>query len=77
VHVWPRNRRLGLVLAAWTALVWLSVVYLGEHYVADVLGGVAYACAGLLLVRRWRRVMRGPGLREPAHFPRDDARLVA
>jgi len=27
----------------------------GEHYVVDVLAGVAYAAAGLLLVAGWSR----------------------
>lgn len=55
VQVWLRSRGLGVLLGAWTALVWLSVVYLGEHYVIDVLGGIIYACAALLVVAAWRR----------------------
>jgi hypothetical protein len=34
---------------------WLSIVYLGDHYVIDVIGGVAYACAALVLLAEWRR----------------------
>ncbi len=61
VQVWLRSRGLGVLLAAWTALVWLSVVYLGEHYVVDVFGGVVYAGAALLVVAwwRWRTSARG------------------
>jgi membrane-associated phospholipid phosphatase len=55
LHVWPRSRRLGIFLAAWTVVVWLAVVYLGEHYVIDVLGGVGYATAAVLAVAWWRR----------------------
>jgi len=29
---------------------WFSAVYLGEHYVVDVLGGIAYATAAFLAV---------------------------
>jgi membrane-associated phospholipid phosphatase len=60
VHVWRRNWRWGLALAGWTAVVWLSVVYLGEHYVVDILGGIAYAAVALLVVAGWhfRRAFR-------------------
>jgi len=58
VHVWARNWRLGVALALWTFIVWVSVVYLGEHYVVDVLGGVAYAVVGMLLVWLWHRATR-------------------
>jgi membrane-associated phospholipid phosphatase len=54
-HAWARDRRVGLALAGWTLAVWLSVVYLGEHYVVDIAGGVTYAVAGLLAVAWWRR----------------------
>jgi membrane-associated phospholipid phosphatase len=32
--------------------VWFSTIYLGEHYVIDVIGGVAYATVAFLLVER-------------------------
>ena len=35
----------------WAIVVWVVVVYLGEHYVADVLGGIAYATIAVLIVR--------------------------
>jgi membrane-associated phospholipid phosphatase len=39
--------------------VWLSLVYLGEHYVVDIIGGVVFALGAfigeLLLTRWWRR----------------------
>jgi membrane-associated phospholipid phosphatase len=57
VHVWQRNRRIGLLLMAWTVLVWLSVVYLGEHYVVDVIGGVAYAGAAMALAAGWHSIV--------------------
>lgn len=50
-HRWPR--------AAWLMLgycfvVWFAIVYLGHHYVVDILGGIAYALAAWWLVRsRW------------------------
>lgn len=56
VQVWARDWRPGLLLALWAVVVWVSVVYLGEHYVVDVLGGILYACAAMLVVLIWRRI---------------------
>ena len=64
---WRRNRVVGLVLASWAIVVWITVVYLGEHYVADVVGGILYAVCALAIAaalarirtngRRWTRTM--------------------
>jgi membrane-associated phospholipid phosphatase len=32
--------------------VWFSAVYLGEHYVVDVLGGIAYAVVAFVAVEK-------------------------
>ena len=49
---------------AWSALVWFSVDYLGEHYVLDVLAGVVLATlcwrAATLLLARHARERRTP-----------------
>ncbi len=37
------NRKVGYFFLPYPILVWLSVVYLGEHYVIDVLMGILYA----------------------------------
>ena len=46
-------------LFLYTLCVWLSIVYLGEHYVVDVLGGVIFTVAAFYadagLVRWWTR----------------------
>jgi len=39
-------------MAAYTAAAWFSIVYLGDHYVVDVLGGIAYALVAAWLVPR-------------------------
>jgi membrane-associated phospholipid phosphatase len=65
---WQRSRWIGLLLTAWAVVVWVSVVYLGEHYVADVVGGIAYAMVAILiggiftkrLLRRQHRVTVPP-----------------
>jgi membrane-associated phospholipid phosphatase len=48
---WQRNRMVGALLYAWAVVVWLAVVYLGEHYVTDVVGGIAYAALAIAIVR--------------------------
>jgi hypothetical protein len=48
------------------AAVWFVIVYTGEHYVIDVVGGVLYAFAAIWMVRRVlaavdaRRALRAP-----------------
>lgn len=47
---WRRNRVAGIALSIWAIVVWVTVVYLGEHYVADVVGGIVYAAVALAIV---------------------------
>ena len=72
--LWPVARR-GAVAAAfaWSGMVWFSVVYLGQHYVTDVLGGIVFA-AGTWLIMTKVLVPRVPSLqRHPAEDPVPDA----
>jgi hypothetical protein len=60
VYAWQRYRLMALGLALWTAAVWVSIVYLGEHYVVDALASIAYVAAATIIVevvgaRRARR----------------------
>jgi membrane-associated phospholipid phosphatase len=48
-RVWPRA---GWLLLGYCACVWVAVVYLGEHYVTDVIVGVLYAALTYMLVTR-------------------------
>ena len=57
---WRRNRVIGTALALWAIVVWVTVVYLGEHYVTDVVGGIAYAAAALVIVALVTRQLRSP-----------------
>jgi hypothetical protein len=50
IHAWRRRRWLGVTLAAWTLVVWVCVVYLGEHYTVDALAGLAYAISATIVV---------------------------
>jgi hypothetical protein len=50
IFAWRVDRRLALLLCAWAACVWFSVVYLGEHYVVDALDGLLYVAAAVVIV---------------------------
>jgi membrane-associated phospholipid phosphatase len=39
-------------VAAYTLAVWFAIVYLGHHYIVDILGGVAFAVGAYVLVAR-------------------------
>ncbi len=48
----------GFLMLAYTACIWFAVVYLGEHWVVDIIGGVVYASAAYFVVLhgpRWGR----------------------
>ena len=64
-RAWPKW---GWLLLAYVIAVSIAVVYLGEHYVADVLAGYAYAAVAYLVVQRiGKRVPRQvPAEIEPA-----------
>jgi membrane-associated phospholipid phosphatase len=50
--------RVGWLMAAYTACVWFSIVYLGEHWIVDIIGGVAYASIAYLVILRGPRWTR-------------------
>lgn len=56
LFLWPIWRAAGIGMAIYTAVVWFAIVYLGHHYVVDVLGGAAYAVIGYLAIRRFWRI---------------------
>jgi hypothetical protein len=50
--------RAGWLMLAYTACVWFAIVYLGEHWVVDIIGGVIYAMVAYLAILhgpRWAR----------------------
>ncbi len=69
--------RRGWFFLPYALLVWFGVVYLGHHYVIDVIAGLAYAALAFLAVR-WILQRRSAGrrakvpaadLRRPDHVP--------
>ena len=42
--------RVGWLMLVYAACVWFAIVYLADHYVVDVLGGLAYASAAYLAI---------------------------
>ena len=56
LFVGRESRRLIPVMAVYMASVWMAVIYLGEHYVFDVVAGVAYALVTYCLLRVWRKL---------------------
>ena len=51
VAAWGQSRKVGVLLWLWAVIVWVVVVYLGEHYVADVIGGIVYAVIAIAIAR--------------------------
>ncbi|MCW3994628.1 MAG: phosphatase PAP2 family protein [Candidatus Bathyarchaeota archaeon] len=49
IKIWGKK---GLPVLIFPVGVWFSAVYLGEHYVVDVLGGIAYAIFAFLIVEK-------------------------
>ena len=43
--LWQASRRTALFMVPWCLAVWFSVVFLGQHYVIDVAGGILLAAA--------------------------------
>jgi hypothetical protein len=55
--------------ALYTMSVWFAVVYLGEHYVFDVVLGVVYALFAYGVVVHWLQIRTGIGKLIPSRIP--------
>ncbi|HXL93990.1 MAG TPA: phosphatase PAP2 family protein [Streptosporangiaceae bacterium] len=64
--LWQVTRRGAALALAWSAVVWFSVVYLGQHYVTDVIGGIAFAIGTWVIVTKLVAPMVPALRREPA-----------
>jgi hypothetical protein len=60
LYAWRTFGRRAWPLLPYTFAVWFSIVYLGEHYVIDAIGGAAFAITAFVLTERFLR----PALRE-------------
>jgi membrane-associated phospholipid phosphatase len=52
IHWWRADRRIGLPVAVWVALIVLSTVFVKQHYVADMVAGVLLALAASWIALR-------------------------
>ncbi|CAN5366774.1 hypothetical protein BH23CHL1_BH23CHL1_27030 [soil metagenome] len=50
--LWRRNRPLGMLAAVYAMAMGLALVYLGEHYVIDVLAGAALTGIVVVIIQR-------------------------
>jgi membrane-associated phospholipid phosphatase len=53
VFAWRLNRKVGVVAIAVAVGVYFSTLYLGQHYLIDLIGGAAYALGSVFLVDRF------------------------
>lgn len=52
-----KNRLWGLLSLLYVFAVWFAVVYLGDHYVFDIVAGVFYATVAFLVVVKRERIL--------------------
>jgi len=52
---WTWRRRVGYAFLVYPLVMWFSIIYLGDHYVADIIAGVAVALIGWKLAGRLSR----------------------
>jgi membrane-associated phospholipid phosphatase len=50
------SRRSGVLMLAYTAAAWFAILYLGDHYLVDVIGGAVYALAAYAFLPIWRQL---------------------
>ena len=55
IHWWRFDRRAGIAAGIWTALVVASTIFVKQHYLADLVAGLALAAASSWLFLRWAR----------------------
>jgi membrane-associated phospholipid phosphatase len=76
----PLYPRASWIMLGWSALVWISVVFLGEHYVLDVVAGVAVAAASWWVMMRVAvprfTVLQLAGQRQVIPVPQEEERVA-
>ena len=58
--------RIAWLAFAYACLVWWAIVFTGDHYMIDVLGGIAYAAAAYFVTRRLSAAVGRRRLAPPA-----------
>lgn len=58
LFIFRKYKRIGLLILPYVFGVWLSIVYLGEHYVFDILVGVMYSTTIFILVTNRNRLWK-------------------
>ncbi|OGG11555.1 hypothetical protein A2Z00_04955 [Candidatus Gottesmanbacteria bacterium RBG_13_45_10] len=64
LYVYKKFRKLAVFTLPYVLGVWFSVVYLGEHYVVDVIIGVLYASAAFIVIAYFEKRQRKYELRK-------------
>lgn len=50
----------GLIFLAYNGALWFTVVYLGHHWVVDILGGIAWSTVCFIIIQlAWPRIVGG------------------
>lgn len=69
-------RKVAPIMVLYCLAIWFSIVYMGEHYVIDVLAGILYAIGSFFAVRAVARLVEARRERREAHAELDGS-LVA
>ncbi len=66
IDIWKKK---ALPILIFPAGVWFSAVYLGEHYVVDVIGGIAYAVIAFVAVKNILPLLSSKSVFLRKHMP--------
>ena len=64
IHWWRIDRRIGIPVAVWTALIVASTTLVHQHYLADIALGIVVASGSSAMLLRMRRARRAPSQEE-------------
>lgn len=56
--LWRYSKKIALFFLPYPFIVWFSIVYLGEHYVIDVIAGVVYAQVSFWVVYNFSNIKK-------------------
>lgn len=69
--------RRGLLFLPYSPILWFSVIYLGHHWVVDILAGVAWATVSFVAIQfAWPLIVRGVAIPIPAPIRRGFGRAA-